>query len=154
MGWGPRLAVIFLTTAAGAGAAFGVASFLIQGLQITNREGASGYFAVFVTGIGLIGGFLVGFITALAVQSGFWKAQGYALGIVVALAVAGAVLPLVLNDNGPRLDGDALVLEVELKCPSGWKPNHKSRSSSFCWMQEQAVDGPREVNPAISAGLT
>src|SRR5579862_7022502 len=111
------IGVVLLTTAAGACAGFGVAGFLIQWLQIPNREGASGYFAVYVTGFGLIGGFLVGLVTALVSHSGFLKSEGYALAAVATLAVAGAVLPIVLDDEGPTLNGEKLVAEVEVKCP-------------------------------------
>lgn len=153
---GPAIGVVFVTTAAGACAGIAVADFLIHRLQIPNREGASGYFAVFVTGMGIAGGFLVGLVTALVARSGFLQAQGYALGGVAVLAIAGAVLPIVLDDEGPTLNGEKLVAEVELKCPPGWKPdnNAKSRGGGFCWVQFQAADGPLEQNPIVSGGLT
>jgi hypothetical protein len=150
------ISIILLTTAAGGAAAFGLANFLIYWLQIPNREGASGYFAVFVITAGVIGGFLVGLATALLVHSGFWRTQGYALGIVLALTVVAAILPIVLDDQGPTLDGDKLVVEVELKCPRGWAPDNESRSErgSFCWLQEKAVDAALDANPIVLGGLT
>ena len=151
MGWGPTLGVVLLTAAAGMGAAAGLANFLIYWQQIPNREGASGYFAVTLIGFGLAGGIVVGLITALLVRSGFWKAQGFALGAVVLLTVVAGILAVVLDDNGPTLDGEKLVAEVELKCPAGWKPDNKGkwRDGSFCWIQEKAADGPQEVNPIV-----
>lgn len=156
MRWGTIVGVVLLTMAAGAGAAMGLASFLIAWLQISDREGASGYFAVYVTGMGLIGGFIVGLVTALVMQSGFWKVQAVALAIVLALTVAAGTLSVALDDKGPRIDGDKLILEVELKFPAGWKPDNKAKSErgSFCWLQEKAADGATEVNPIVLGGLT
>ncbi len=150
------IGLVLLTTAAGACAAFGVATYLIRALEISNREGASGYFAVFVIGIGLIGGFIVGLITALASHSGFWISQGYALGAVAILAGAGAVLPAVLNDEGPKLRGEKLVAEVEVKLPPGWSPDNRAKfeAGGFCWIQYRAEDGTLEENPIVSGGFT
>src|SRR5882724_11607516 len=87
----PIAGVVLITTVAGAGAAFALANFLISWLEISSREGSSGYFAVFVTAVGLAGGFLVGLFTALIVQSGFLRAQGYALAIVAVLTIAAGI---------------------------------------------------------------
>ena len=137
MTFGSGAGLVLLTTAIGGCAGAGLAAFLIKYLQISNFEGGSGYFAVYVTGFGIIGGFLVGLITALSMRSGFWVAQGYSAGIVVGLAVLAALLTITLNDNGPKLNGDSLVLEVELKFPRPYKPDNFSRSDygSGFWLQ-------------------
>ena len=155
MSGGARISLVLLTTAAGGGAAAGVASFLIAWLQIPNREGASGFFALYVITAGVIGGFIVGLMTAALVQSRFWRAQGYALAIVAVLAVVAAILPRILQDDGPLIGGEKLVLEVELKAPRGWKPDNQSRGDqgSFCWLQRDASDAPPETNPIVLGGL-
>ena len=156
MGWGSGIGVVALTTAAGGCAAFGLAAFLIKLLSISNFEGGSGYFTVFVTLAGLIGGFIVGLVTAVTVRSGFATAQLNALGIVAALTVAAGILAAVLQDDGPRLDGDKVVLEVELKCPRDWKPDNYARSElgSGCWLQRYPANGASETNPIVLGGLT
>lgn len=155
MGWGATIGVVFLTTIAGGGAAFGLANFFIYWQQMTSREGAAGYFAVFVTATGIVSGFIVGLLTVLIVRSGFLRAQGLALAIVLGLTAVATVLPFVLDDPGPKIDGDKLLVEVELKCPRGWVPDHRARAEpgSFCWIQEQSADALREVNPIVSGDL-
>src|SRR6516225_7012270 len=128
MGWGGAVGVTALTTVLGGLAAAAVAAILIEWLQISNFEGGSGYFAFFVVTAGIVAGFITGFLAAIISRSGFWRTQGYATAIVAALAVIAAVLPVLLNDNGPKIDGDSLVLQVGLRCPSGWKPE-KSRAA-------------------------
>ncbi len=145
------LGITFLTAIAGAGAAFGAANFLIYWQQIPAREGQAGYFALYLTGIGVIAGLLVGLCTALAV-SGFWRAQGYALGIVAALSIAGAILFIALDDNRPTLDGEPLFAEIELKFPAGWMPDDHAHTDpgSSCWIQRDQADALLEQNPIVS----
>ena len=153
MSWGSAAGVVVLTTVAGGCAAAGLAAFLIQWLQISNFEGGSGYFAVIVTLFGAAGGFIVGLVTALTVHSGFWPAQAYATGIVAALTIAAGVLTVALHDNGPRIDGEKVVLEVELKCPRDWKPDNYARSElgSAFRLQENADTATSEF---VLGGLT
>jgi hypothetical protein len=156
MGWGGTVGVILISTVLGGLAAFGVAALLIDWLQISNFEGGSGYFAVFVTLIGIVAGGITGLITALTVRSDFWKVQGYAAGAIVVLAILGAVLPVVLNDKGPQIDGENLALQIELKSPPGWKPD-RSRAGQvhgdFCWLQQDPVDAPTQQNHIKGGGI-
>lgn len=145
MGWGGSIGVALITTVLGGVVACLVAQVLIGLLQISKFEGGAGYFAVFITLLGIIAGFLTGLISALAVRSDFWKAQGYAAGAIVVLAILGIVLPVALNDQGPQLDGEHLTLQIELKGPPGWSPDRKSRAQfNDCWLQGDAVDAPEE----------
>ena len=80
MGWGSAFGVVALTALAGGCAAFGLANFLIYWQQVPNREGAAGYLAVTVTGLGVIGGFIVGLITVAFARTAFLRAEGYAVG--------------------------------------------------------------------------
>jgi hypothetical protein len=48
--------VVVLTTVAGAGAAIGLAQFIIAWPHISSFEGGAGYFAAYVTLFGIIGG--------------------------------------------------------------------------------------------------
>src|SRR5580704_73765 len=100
MTFGSGAGLVLLTTAIGGCAGAGLAAFLIKYLQISNFEGGSGYFAVYVTGFGIIAGFFVGLVTALSARSGFLVAEGYAAGTVIGLALLAAVLVMVFNDEG------------------------------------------------------
>jgi hypothetical protein len=158
MGWGSGIGIVTLTTAIGGLAAFGLSYFLIWLLKITPFEGGAGYFTVSVILIGLAGGFVTGSITALTMRSGFVEAQLRAAGIVLALTIAAgvaAVLGQVFEDKGPKLDGDAIRLEVELKCPRDWKPDNALKAGhGGCFLQKYPENGPRETNPIVNGNLT
>jgi hypothetical protein len=156
MGLGSAIGVILITTVLGGLAAAGVAALLIELLKISNFEGGAGYFAVFVTLIGIAGGFITGLITTLSVRSDFWRAQAWAGGTILVLGVLGVVLPVVFNDDGPKLNGENIALQVELKGPPGWKPD-RSRAGqthgNFCWIQQYAADAPTEQNRTNGGGI-
>ncbi len=119
------MAVVVLTTLMGGLIAFGLSFFLIWFLKISNFEGGSGYFALFVILTGVADGFFVGLLTVLSMRSGFVQMQLRATEIVLALtATAGTIVVLnkVFEDKGPKLEGDNIRLQVELKCPRHWKP--------------------------------
>ena len=113
-----------LTTVAGGLAGAGLAMFVIAWQQMSNFEGGSGYFAVLTTLAGMGAGFAIGLVTALAMGGGFLAVQLRALEIVAGLALFIGLLVVVvplLQDKGPRINGETVVLEVELRAPQGWK---------------------------------
>src|SRR5579872_4786711 len=158
MGTWNGISVVFLTTVMGGAAAFGLSYFLIWLLNISNFEGGSGYFTLFVIIIGVVGGFFVGVIAALTLGSSFIQVQLRAAGIVVALTIiAGVVVTLakVFEDKGPKLEGDSIRLEVELKCPRDWKPDNALKAGhGGCFLQKCPEDGPIETNPIVSGRLS
>jgi hypothetical protein len=92
--------------------------------HMSNFEGAVGYFVVWVCAPL---GFIVGIVTAIIVarQTGgtgfadFAKAQGLALLVTAAIAGAvGGVLYL-MADHPPKIQGQELVLEFEIRLPVG-----------------------------------
>jgi hypothetical protein len=158
MSWGSGIGVVGLTTVMGGVAAFGLSFFLIWFLNVTNFEGGAGYFTLFVILTGVAGGFAVGLITALTLRSSFTGMQLRAAEIVVALTVAAGiivVLAKVFEDKGPKLEGDSIRLEVELKCPRDWKPDNALKAGhGGCWLQKYPESGPIETNPIVSGSLT
>lgn len=88
---------------------------------MSSREGASGYFVVFVAGGGGVVGFALGLAVARAVVArhgpGFLLETGAALGVVLALAGLAALVWRLLGDVAPTIDGRDLELEVELRFP-------------------------------------
>ena len=106
---------------------------------------------------GVGGGFLVGLFTAIGMNSGFAAGLLRAAEIVLALTVvAGLVVVLfkVFEDKGPKLEGDSIRLEVELKCPRDWKPDNALKAGhGGCWLQKYAESGPIETNPIVSGSL-
>ena len=148
------LGVVVVTTLLGAGAASLLAQFLIYWLGITNFEGGSGYFFVIITGLGAIAGFFVGLFTALALPSDFWRTQAWAASIVVVLTVIAGVTAVVAGDDGPRIDGQHTVVELELKPPRGWQPDHQAKfDGGSCWVMPKPVDDGQPVHPLFMGDM-
>jgi hypothetical protein len=78
--------------------------------------------------------------------------------IVVGLTIVAGVSTLpatVLEDKGPKLEGDSIQLELELKCPRDWKPDNALKAGrGGCWIQKYPENGPRETNPLDFGTLT
>lgn len=156
MGWTGVAGLIVLTTALGGFAAAVVSRFLIESLHVSHFEGGSGYFALFVTGIGIGGGFLTGAIVAAARPSDFTRALVWSVGIIAAIALLGAFLPPLLRDKGDLLDGEKLVLQLELQMPAGWKRERNreaNRKGDFCWLQRDALDDPKPLHGIRSGSI-
>ena len=151
MGGGSFIGVVALTAAAGGLAAFGLATFLIWWIPVSNFEGGAGYFAVIVTGLGVIGGAIVGLVVAATVRSGFATAQTYAIGIVAALTVTAGVLVVIFDDDGPKIDGDLILLETELRFPRDWKPDNLARSENGtgCFAQKRSGNESPDTKPNV-----
>jgi hypothetical protein len=138
-------------------AALGLAYFLVWFIPVSNFEGGAGYFTLFVILSGIAGGFVVGWITAVSL-SVFADALLRAAEIVLALTVVVAivvVLAKVFEDKGPKLEGDAIRLEVELKCPRDWNPDNALKAGhGGCWIQKYPKNGTLAENPIVSGSLT
>jgi hypothetical protein len=113
--------IAILAAAAAAFCAGYVAALGVKWYHVTSREGASGYFILFIGILGLIAGLIIGCICGAAVQSdslaGFVKALGWSLGIVLALAGVGLSVTRLLADIPPEIDGEDLFLIAEFKFP-------------------------------------
>lgn len=104
--------------------------------QMSNREGAVGFFVIFVALIGGVVAFLIGLIVARTVASApdpsFWKAAGGGIAAVAALVALAIGLSRLTADLPPTLDGKELVLEVEFRLPEGApRPDFASGSAAF-----------------------
>jgi hypothetical protein len=111
------ITAVTATLAAGFGAALAVEWYNIPG-----REGESGYFVV---GLALLG-FLAGLVIALATcrvvaagaHPGFARGLGLSLAIVLGLVAIVTGTARLLADVPPTLDGQALLLAVEVRYPA------------------------------------
>ncbi|HEX5221195.1 MAG TPA: hypothetical protein VFZ59_16650 [Verrucomicrobiae bacterium] len=90
--------------------------------HVSSREGASGYFVIFLALGGGIAGIVIGLITARIVAanygSGFPREFGAALGVVLLISGTVALLCRLLADVPPTIDGRELTLEVEFRFPA------------------------------------
>jgi len=130
MGWPGSIFIGVVTSAAATVLAGLVAILAVDWYQITGREGASGYFVAAIALLGLVAGLLIGIVVARIVAGrpspGFLKALGMSLGIVVGLAGAAAALARSFADVPPRIDGEPLLLAVEVRWPAGQRQSPAS----------------------------
>ncbi len=123
MSWFTSIFIALVTGAAGAAAAGYVAALAVHWYRIPAREGGSGYFIVLMGLIGLVVGVIAGLVVSRRVaggaQPGFFKALGYSLlPVLGTIAVIGGAARL-RADVPPRLDGEELLLAVEVRWPEG-----------------------------------
>ena len=121
----PALAVVvgLITSIIGCVLSFPVGNYLTKLLRVPDFEGQRGYALIFICApLGLAAGFIIGLIVALRARrpglAGFGAAQG--LSILITGVVAGLmfVVPYLLSDKPPRIDGKRLTLDFELRIPA------------------------------------
>jgi hypothetical protein len=99
-----------------------VANACVTWYQIPSREGASGYFVVFIGLLGGIAGFAVGLTVSRFIAwnygSNFGRELGGALGAVLLIAGVSALLCRVFADVPPKIGGRELTIEVEFRFPN------------------------------------
>ncbi len=99
-----------------------IANACVAWFQISSREGASGYFVVFIALCSAIAGLIVGLLVARIVVAtsspGFGKELLCALGVVIFIAGAAALTCRMLADIPPTIDGRELTLQVDFRLPN------------------------------------
>lgn len=123
MYWILGLLLVLWSIALGVAGGLLIGSLCVDWYRISSFEGNSGYF---VLGIGLAGG-LTGLLAGIAClawlapagTSAMWRA--WLIDSAVLVLLAGSVLAgcRLLADLPPRIDGQVLLLEVELRLPAG-----------------------------------
>ncbi len=124
----------------------GVAGLLLAGFianactswyHVSSREGAAGYFVMFMGLGGGIAGIIVGLITARIAAGqfgpGFGKELGCALGVVLLIGGVSALLCRLFADVAPEIDGRDLMLEVEFRFPNT-APSDKPPTADGEWL--------------------
>jgi len=100
-----------------------VAGACVSWYRVSSFEGQSSFFVVGLALLSGILGFVVGAVAALAVLKGphgsFSAALGWSSGIVAGIALLAAAVAWLLADIPPRIDGDTLTIEAELRLPKG-----------------------------------
>lgn len=122
MTWLTSLIVALIAGVAGLFLAGFIANACVSWYSVSSREGASGYFVLFLAIGGGIAGFLVGLaaarLTAGQFGPGFLRELGGALGAVLLIAGTSAWLARRLADVPPEIEGRDLILEVEFRFPN------------------------------------
>jgi hypothetical protein len=100
-----------------------VAVGCIEWYHISGFEGKSGYFMVAIALLGGIAGCVLGFAISRAIGAGSWldffKGLGISWGVVVLVSGTAAGIACLLADISPKIDGQYLELDVEIKLPVG-----------------------------------
>lgn len=126
MTWLASIVIAALTAVAGLAVAGLVAGAVVTWYRISSFEAGSGYFIVANALLGSIAGAVVGLVTSRLVarraRKGFLKALAASLGVVVAIGGAVAGTARLLADVAPELDGQRLLLAIELRWPPGAEP--------------------------------
>ncbi|HEY3741426.1 MAG TPA: hypothetical protein VGL53_16355 [Bryobacteraceae bacterium] len=153
MSWGATIGIGFLTGLIGACAAGYLTYLCIVWLDLSRNDGGDlGYYIVFIPA-GMIAGFVIGAVASRFVP-GFWAAQGLSTAIVLGICIAIGFVARSYGEVAPEIDGDTLVLDVELKIPRGWQPDNKAKSDrgSNCWLQPM---GPgMRLGRMVSGGVS
>ncbi len=122
MTWLTSISAAVISGIAGLFLAGFIANACVSWYHVSSREGASGYYVIFMAIGGGIAGLIIGLIAArIAVTqlgSGFGKELSCALGVVLAIAGISALLCRVFADVSPLIDGRPLNLEVEFRFPN------------------------------------
>jgi len=174
MSWIASFIIAVLTAAIGLVLAGFIASGAVSWYRISSFEGGSGYFVVGIALLGAIAGFVIGLIASRVVAAsahpGAWRAIGWSQLIVIGLAAIIAGIARLNADVAPKLNGETLLLMVELEWPATQTTspatdttsrrlklysvrNHVARTSrdGALWMEDaHQVDGRWVVPGAIS----
>jgi hypothetical protein len=121
MSWIASFGIALLTgifTLFGAGTVAGLA---VDWHNLSSFEGAAGFFVVGMALVGLIGGFVIGFVVsrveARQTRPRFAKALGMSGGAVAVILAAIAAASWMLADIPPQIDGEELFLLTEIRWP-------------------------------------
>jgi hypothetical protein len=144
MSWLSILAVAVLTATFSAVLSGIVASLGVDWYHVSSFEGNSGFLVIFIILAGLVGGLLLGGVTAGLVAGGaapgFGKALGISLLIVLVAAGATAGILRALADVPPTLDGEELMLLVEVRWPAA-QTTSPAKDSEFRTLELDILSG-------------
>src|SRR5438552_11342903 len=115
-------AIALITAVVGMFPAVFASDYLTRLYHVSDMEGQRGMTAIFLFApLGIIVGFLIGLITALRTRwpgfIGFLKTQALSILVTIALATVVSGLCWVAADKPPKIDGNNLALDFELKIP-------------------------------------
>ena len=123
MSWLSTICIAVLTGVLGLFAAGFIGAGCVSWYRISGFEGKSGYFMAAIALLGGILGTIIGFATsrllAAGAAPGFLKGLGLSWGIVLLVGGVAALVSWMLADIPPKLNGQTLELEVEIRLPAG-----------------------------------
>jgi len=123
MSWPASIFSALLTALLGMFVSGTIAAMAVDWYRIPSREGASGYFVISLGLMGFMAGLILGLIVARVVAGGthpgFLRATGISMALVGGIGLLSGGVTRALADVPPTLDGDPLLLMVEVRWPAG-----------------------------------
>jgi hypothetical protein len=122
MSWSPSIFVGFLTAIIGLIASALAASLAASWYRVPTFEAQAAAFVVSLAILGFLVGLAVGITTSRVMTAngaGFFKSLGSANAILLGLIAVVGITARLVADVPPTLDGDALMLAVEVRWPEG-----------------------------------
>jgi len=121
LNWLNTLVISLLTGVLGLLSGGFIMNACVTWYRISGFEGKAGFAVVGVALLGGIAGLVIGVVAARIVASGanpgLLKGLGYGSGSVLGIAVLAAILCRLGADIPPRINGRALELSIEIRCP-------------------------------------
>jgi hypothetical protein len=120
------LFIALFTAFVGGVLALFVGDYLARLADVPEMEGQRGMTVFFLcVPLGILAGLIIGIISSILVRrqglAGFFIAQGWSLLIVCGLAGVLAGVPYLLSGKPPRIDGERVELQFELRAPATFK---------------------------------
>jgi hypothetical protein len=123
MSWPSSIFVGGLTAAVGLVASGFVASLAVGWYRISSFEAKSAAFVASLAILGLLVGFIIGVVTSRVMAGGahpgFLAALGASQGVLLGLIGVIGISARLLADVPPKIDGEELMLAVEIRWPEG-----------------------------------
>ena len=122
MSWIASILVALLAAAIGLVLGGFIASHAVSWYRISSFEGGAGYFVVGMALLGAIAGLVIGLVAsrlvAASAHPGAWRAIGWSQLTVIGIAAIVAAIARFSADVAPTLNGEELLLMVELQWPA------------------------------------
>jgi hypothetical protein len=123
MSWSSSIFVGILTAIVGLLASTFVASLAVGWYRVPNFEAQSAAFVAGFAVLGFVVGLIIGIITSRTMgvpgAAGFFKTLGGANAMLLGLIAVVGITARLLADVPPKLDGETLMLAVEVRWPEG-----------------------------------
>jgi hypothetical protein len=123
MSWGSSIFVGVVTAAVGGVVAGFVANLAVGWYRISSFEAGSAAFVFGFALLGLVAGFIIGIVASRIVAGGpnpgVLNALGVSHGVLLGIAAVVGVSARLLADVPPTMDGEELMLAVEVRWPEG-----------------------------------
>jgi len=164
MGWLLSLLIGVITGLVTMVAAFATADMAVRWYNISSFEGGAGYFVIAMAALGLFGGFVIGTVVSRIVASrvrsateatgarvGGFVALGISLASSLAVVVIIGTVARLQADVPPTLNGQELLLAVEIRWPEGQTPPALDASGE--WSLRLGSSVRRTMRASVSGPL-